>query len=812
MTAMALPLFFAACANDELEVVSNEAALQDGRAAVENVTLNFGEGVESRLAYNPSNKSYVWDESDQIGACLMDEISANYGTYKYSGDAYWSQRFTWVDYIQTNYLFNRDADGNWTTEAKMLEGNYFFHAPYNKNMALRDAYTFGCADQTLANTTTAALLDAYADNNAFIGYGRVKQGNEDGESVKVDMVPVFGATGFTLENVGTKDYKISKIVLRGNKVFTTAKVDPTIANTNVANYYAGSNMGGFNVDNYLGISNAWAGGDYNNDGRFNGTAALKSVLVYGGSDRVEVKLAAGNALNSKKSINLIAMVAPATVAADGDAVLDIHTDKGLIRNIQLYQKNLPSNNGLVQSGSNKAVNLVTDKALTALAAGDKVLVQFDNTALDVPATMDIYGTDELAALIHWNAATSAPITANLRTNVTITKAMAQELANSQITGATINGNSWTVSVAADAPANALDAFTYSNVSRIYVNGTQNLAKANGAAVIEVRGTLNVTGDRKDFGEIVNYGTLNINNHVNGGTIKNYGAMAVTAGKTILAAADVQNGLPWSYVGTIENAGTIKNLQNSSYGIVNNTGVVGTADLADELYDEASYNAGTINNNVEGEVYLNVNNGKVYANNKSTSRMYNNAGYIIITNLDEDGNILAATMGNIVEEVAEPTYTDVLDVRANMIWLSSTLKAKDADKDADGALDAVQLKGENGWVNVVAKSANAQITGNLQYLTVRTLTIEDGKKLVLNKVKVATQEEYIVMLGGTDSNPNNYAMITINSNARLKSNDTADGSIYAEVKYGYEGHNKLDNNSSTTKIDFTSSGLVEGGTW
>ena len=189
MTAMALPLFFAACANDELEVVSNEAALQDGRAAVENVTLNFGEGVESRLAYNPSNKSYVWDESDQIGACLMDEISANYGTYKYSGDAYWSQRFTWVDYIQTNYLFNRDADGNWTTEAKMLEGNYFFHAPYNKNMALRDAYTFGCADQTLANTTTAALLDAYTDNNAFIGYGRVMQGNEDGESVKVDMVP-----------------------------------------------------------------------------------------------------------------------------------------------------------------------------------------------------------------------------------------------------------------------------------------------------------------------------------------------------------------------------------------------------------------------------------------------------------------------------------------------------------------------------------------------------------------------------------------------------------------------------------------------
>lgn len=803
MTAMALPLFFAACANDELEVVSNEAALQDGRAAVENVTLDFGEGVESRLAYNPSNKSYIWDETDQIGACLMDEIAQpNYGDMKYWGDTYWSQRFTWVDYIQTNYLFNRDADGNWTTEAKMLEGNYFFHAPYKKNMALRDAYTFGCADQTLANTTTAALLDAYTDNNAFIGYGRVTQGNEDGESVKVDMVPVFGATGFTLENVGTKDYKISKIVLRGNKVRTTATVNPTSANKKVASYYVGANMGGFNVDNYLGI---WNGADYNKDNSYNATTALKSVLSYAGGQRIEVKVAAGNALNSKKSINLIAMVAPETVSADGDAVLDIHTDKGLIRNIQLYQKNLPSNNGLVQTGSNKAVNLVTDKALTALAAGDKVLVQFDNTALDVPATMDIYGTDELAALIHWNAATSAPITANLKTNVTITKEMVQELAKSQITAANIIGNNQAVFIDADAPATALDAFNYSGVSRIFVYGTQNLAKANTTPVIDVRssGTLNITGSNQSFQTIENYGTLNVNNNAKGIAIKNYATMSVVAGKTIAAATTVTNGLPWSYVGTIENAGTIKNLQNTAYGIVNNTGVIGTADLAANLSAEPSNNAGTINNNVEGQVYLNVNNDKVYANNKSTSRMYDNAGYIIITNLDEDGNILAATMGNIVEEVAEPTYTDVLDVRANMIWLSSTLKAKDADKDADGALDAVALKGENGWVNVVAKSANAQITGNLQYLTVRTLTIEDGTKIVLNKVKVATQEKYIVMLGGTDSNPNNYAMITINSNARLKSNDTSAGEIWANVKSGTEAANKLDNNSSTTDIDYSS---------
>ncbi len=791
MTAMALPLFFAACTNDELEVVSNEAALQGGRAAVENVTLNFGEGVESRLAYNGK---YVWQDGDQIGACLMDVISADYGTYKYSGDAYWSRRFTWVDYIQTNYLFNRDADGNWTTEAKMLEGNYFFHAPYNKNMALRDAYTFTCADQTLANTNQAALLDAYTDNNAFIGYGRVKQGNEDGESVKIDMVPVFGATGITLENVGTKDYVVSKIVLRGSQVKTTATVNPT---SNQVSHCPNTAIGGFNVDNYLGITNS---PNYDWSGDFNKTAALKDVIKYEGENRVEVNIAAGNALNSKKSINVIAMVAPATVAS-GEVYLDIHTDKGLIRNINLGQKNLPSNNGLVQAGSNATVNLVTDKALTALAAGDKVLVQFDNTALDVPATMDIYGTDELAALIHWNAATSAPITANLQANVTITKAMAQELAESEITKATINGNGHIVTIAADAAETTLDAFVYNDVAQIIVNGTQNLAANNAADAIRVNGTLNVTGSKKDFGIIYNYGTLNVKNTVKTtGEIYNYAAMTIAAGKSV--ATQINNGLAYAYVGTIENAGTIKDLQNSSYGVVYNTGVIGTANLANLLNNELSNNSGTINNNVEGEVYLNMNYGSVYANNKSTSRMYDNKGYIIITNLDEDGNILAADMGNIVEEVTEPTYTDVLDVRANMLWLTSTLQVKDADKDADGNLDAVALKGENGWVNVVAKSANAQITGNLQYLTVRTLTIEDGKKITLNKVKVATQEDYIVMMGGTDNNPNNFAMITINSNARLKSNN-GNGQIWANIVTGTESVNKLDNNSSTTVIDYSS---------
>ena len=202
LTAMVLPALFAACTNDDFQSVAPEAPVNaEGRNLVENVTLNLG-APETRLAYDGN---YAWEAEDEIGACLMDEIvTPDY----YDVKNLWRDRFNLTDYIQTNYKFTYDGESAWTTEAKMLEGNYFFCYPYNANKGKRDAYTFSAKAQTMEGTSTADLQKAYAKNNSFIGFGKVTQGASEGEALDVELLNVFGATGITIGTYGTQTYTI----------------------------------------------------------------------------------------------------------------------------------------------------------------------------------------------------------------------------------------------------------------------------------------------------------------------------------------------------------------------------------------------------------------------------------------------------------------------------------------------------------------------------------------------------------------------------------------------------------------------------
>ena len=223
LTAMMLPALFAACTNDDFESLNQSVPSVDGRALVGNVTLNVNAGVDTRLASD--GKNYTWEAGDEIGACLMDVLKIN--SY-HQPNTTWSDWFTLTNYIQTNYKFTRGEGENaaWTTEAKLCEGNYFFAYPYNANQGLRRAYAFSAAAQVLEGTDNASLLKAYTKNNAFVGYGKVVAGDAEGESVAVDMIPVFGSTGLTIENTGTQSYTIERIVLHGTKVSNVAVVNP----------------------------------------------------------------------------------------------------------------------------------------------------------------------------------------------------------------------------------------------------------------------------------------------------------------------------------------------------------------------------------------------------------------------------------------------------------------------------------------------------------------------------------------------------------------------------------------------------------
>ena len=808
LTAMVLPALFAACTNDDFQSVAPEAPVNaEGRNLVENVTLNL-DAPETRLAYDGN---YTWEADDQIGACLMDEITSNYN----APGAIWRDRFDLTDYIQTNYKFTYDGENAWTTEAKLLEGNYFFSYPYNANRGKRDAYTFSAATQTLESTSKEDLEKAYVGNNSFVGYGKVEQGVSEGEAIDVELLNVFGSTGITIENTGTQTYVIERVVLRGNKVYNAATVDPTDCIQSIqydpSKVLAPAAPNEFNVaqytkdtDDLYNVTLNPTGEYVSNWSGYDRYDALRDVLDYkqAGNKDVELTIKGGNEIARNQSISVIVMLGPSEITATGDAVLDIYTDKGIISGIDLnhwYTANDPSSTG--------TTNVLTDMALTEVGTGNKVKVTFDDTSLDVPATMDIDNDADLTSLIHWNAnqANAIDITANLLNNsVTLTKDMYAEYASSHINSFKINGNNGTyrITIAKDVADGALNKINYETVSEVRVNGTQSLASNIKSKVrIQSGATVNVTKEVKLSKNIDNYGTLSVNAkvNVNSGTpaINNYATMVVASGKEIVKGVKVTNGdaVNFEYPGVITNAGTIRNLNNTEMGAVVNTGIIGTEAQVAQLAVELSVNAGTIENN-NGRVFLKENKtlyasagfeANVYANGTSTTRINDNGsdadatknGNIIITKLDaNNGNFLTdnSKKGNLVQEITAPTNTDGVDGRANTIWLSSTLNVEKTDKDGK-YLDVDLIIGGtagnaptvmNGAINLVAKTANARIDGRaFQKFSMNSITINPKAKLVLNNINmcVATGSS-VTMLGSN----NNVATFTINSNAALTAAD------------------------------------------
>lgn len=806
LTAMMLPALFAACTNDDFESLNQSVPSVDGRALVDNVTLNVNAGVDTRLVSNGVN--YTWEAGDEIGACLMDVLqTSNY----HQPNTTWSDWFTLTDYIQTNYKFTRGEGENaaWTTEAKLCEGNYFFAYPYNANQGLRTAYEFSAAAQELEGTDNASLLKAFTKNNAFVGYGKVVAGDAEGESVAVDMIPVFGSTGLTIENTGTQSYTIERIVLHGTKVSNAAVVDPTSCTQNIqykgvtptpvsgSDYY-------FNVAQYVEdvTEEKIFDGLYNADwSDYNPTAALRDVLDPTAGD-VEVVIKGGKTIAQGESVNVIAMVYPAEVDAyttgtGTQVLLDIYTDKGVIQSIALNKR---------WTKEDGTTNVLTDKALNGLGNAEKVKVTFDDTAFDKPNEMNVGSEADLANLIHWNAETAAPITANLTADVHITKAMYDELAGSVITKATLTG-AYAVTIDADVADGALDAFTFGNgITGVTVKGTQSMTKkaCEASVIVDAGATLNIAGDMKLAAKINNYGTLNVNANVDATTnntlVNNYSTMSVAADKTITENVKVSNiGMPvYEIPGIITNAGTIVKLAND-YGTVTNTGVIGK-EAAIGSGNFTSYNEGVIKNN-SGRVFLNSNSGDIYANGTSTTRIEENErsikGNIIITDLDvNNGNFLTGSkMGNIVQEITENANTDAIDTRANTLWLSAALKVEKTDKDGNYVeVDFTGANMKNGAMKLVATSANARIDGNDQKFRMDAIEVNKDAKLVLNNIQMTISAAANVTMKGE---ANHEATLTINSNARLQ---VVGGTDDIKIQGGAI-YNNLDNNSSSTKISF-----------
>ena len=763
---MVLPALLAACTNDDFESLSQTAPSIEGRAMVDNVTLNVLPSAGTRLAWDGE---YSWKEGDEIGACLMDQITSSYNT----PNALWHQRFDLVNYIQTNYKFTRGEGetADWTTEAKMCEGNYFFVYPYNANKGSRDAYSFELDAQVLEGTDNASLMKAYTDNNAFVGFGKVVAGDTEGESVAVNMIPVFGGTGIVIENHSGLPFTVEKIVVKGTKVAKKVTIDPT-ACTQATQYIGVTPTTGdeqkFNVAQYTQdpaesiLANP--SGYYNPAATtYDAEAALADALTVDAAtdQQVEVTFKGGNTVQNDNSINIIVMLAAADVTTgNGEVNIDIYTDKGIVQDVKLNEEDTNSSDD----------DITVIGALTALGKGGKVKVTLDANAFKTPSELPVGSAADLINLIEWRAEAGTPITANLAANLTLTKEVYDALKASEISQVTINGdNQYSVTIDAAATDGTLDAFTYKDVTKVTVNGTQSMTVAPAAPVEVAAGaTLNITKAVALTTTITNKGTLNVKANVTAKSgvqkINNEGTMTVAAGigiKSTTAStveAQVVNGTATA-AATLTNAGTIDVLTNVAKSSVTNTGVIGTTGTT-----LRGNNAGTITNN--GEINMLKNSGTIYANGQSNTTVTDNAenttnGTIVITNLDESrGNVLVTgTQGYKAQEIKAESSIKDIDSRANAVWLSAKLNIDVTDKDGE-------YSDQTANVTIFATGANAEIYGHSQQLTVNGLAVNAGATLYLTLVDVKLAASGTVTMNGVPGNP---ATLQVNSNGSLVDN-------------------------------------------
>ena len=528
---------FAACTNDDF--ISNGQGVQNGEAALRptvGVTLNVleGDGTDTRLGYE---NGYKWQEGDKIGALLMDEIRGYYEDNKPVrpfddleewAEKPWTERYKLVDYVSTDYPFERQDDGTWTTNSKMLEGNYFFTFPFASYMGNREAvHSIGEQVQNGRDVATA-----YAQNQFFIGYSRIFAGTEGDEvmSSNLELTPVLGGIGITIVNYDHTPFTVKKVVLESPDFSTLIKIDPTQAkyvgedfnnikvqepyynidkdevkwwstsrpNTDEKNY--------FNYANYEEVKNSGKRNEYgeviweainpfgemyksgnwvNNTGRsanYMRQSALRAIVnnVEESGHRAELTIQNSPELGARDQLQVMIMTTPYiydTENKDNAIKAWIYTDRGIAGPFNISEDK--------------------DNPVTFVRPGraNSVTLRLHTDYIDLGvAELDIYNENDLKQLIEWNEGYSHIYEATLKADVVLDEEMSEMLMsegwkNSNLRIVNEENGGHKVTLAKGVSKNILDKVLFNTDvevegelelgSKSFVNGNYTIAYAEG---------------------------------------------------------------------------------------------------------------------------------------------------------------------------------------------------------------------------------------------------------------------------------------------------------------------------------------------
>ena len=800
----ALMALFAACTNDEF--ISNEQGIQSGDAALRpsvDVTLNvLGDGdADTRLTYN--GKYNFEDGKDVIGALLMDKLVGEarpFDDLEAWEETPWLKRYELVDYINTDYPFKRN-NGQWSTDAKMLEGNYFFAFPFASYEGYREA-VHSIGEQVQHGQD---INRAYAENQFFIGYNRIHAGTQGEEvmNASLELVPTLGTVGIQVKNVGTGEMTVKKIVLatkveqknRDKGLSTLIKIDPTNAEykgeiTKTGNYILDNTELGklgwadtkdqkyFNYANYEEMQNVngeWQyiekfNERYTVDGElvnnteksanYNRREALRSVVkgVEASDQRAELTIENSPVLKSQEYANFAIMtnIYEYDKAAGNEIYAYVYTDKGMVGPVSLADVKTevanPTVNGLTVISNNPLVKSNPNHSIT-------IALAVDNNSVQGPQTMPVYNEEDLAQFIEWNKNLKRVNTAELMNDITLTKEMSDMLtadAWKENTFIIKSEAGKKLEIAADAAADIFD--------HVIVN-----------CDVEVLGNI----------------VLGTNSFVNGkyDTSDNDGTKSYTTDKQKLTIAEgatvtVSSAIEYKATGAkqnqelvvAENEGTLTiNANVAKLTITENKGVMDVN--AGVALDGTSVNKPNAVINISATGNLNCGT-TCYLTNKGKELARGEIEYAVINNNGKIYNLKNAEFGKVIVGEAKTIVTNV-DENKGIIDITANI-ASELNKRDEGTISYTVAKDKSVTMANVAKYGITELI--VDGGSVTSATVDDAADATAVTKVVVTNNGGVIGGDETSKFSNAEAVFEINGNVTLK-NLTVATSKDIEVKNG-----------------------------
>lgn len=200
LTAMCLPLAFAACTNEDV-LVENQNALEGKKVVDFKVSATYGaDGAESRMVNN--NGTFLWEGTDVLGAA-----------WNLDAGIYSNNKFV-------NTLTEASATADFTTQATTVVGKYVFYYPYNTDVTkdLNSGIVYSLPEPQEYDPTGEKMMN----NNFMISPNIKVDGNEPGEltlPLTMRSIYAYGQLNLTLPEVlvvegsNVNSVKIQKIII-----------------------------------------------------------------------------------------------------------------------------------------------------------------------------------------------------------------------------------------------------------------------------------------------------------------------------------------------------------------------------------------------------------------------------------------------------------------------------------------------------------------------------------------------------------------------------------------------------------------------